>query len=61
MLVLLGSYRSRVTENVKVPVACHVPWRDVETNAQQGTDSLFVVLQPGYSRVFECSLVAGAL
>jgi len=59
LLVLLGSYRSRATEQVKVALGCRVPWRDVETNATHGTTSLAVALQPGDSRVFECSQVAG--
>jgi hypothetical protein len=57
LLVLVGSYRSRVAEQVVVRVQCGVPWRDVEAETEYGQRQLSVELQPGDSRVFECAMV----
>jgi hypothetical protein len=58
LLVLVGSYRSRVAEQIVVQTPCGVPWRDVEANTEHGRRRLSVALQPGESRVFECAMVS---
>jgi hypothetical protein len=58
LLVLVGSYRSRVAEEIVVPTACDVPWRDVEANTEHGQRRLSVELHPGESRVFECAMAS---